>query len=54
MELLNLAYQKFILPNGLEVILHRNSNLPLVAVNIWYKVGTAQEKKGKTGLAHLF
>ena len=54
MELLDLAYQKFILPNGLEVILHRNNNLPLVAVNIWYKVGTAQEKKGKTGLAHLF
>ena len=54
MELLNLLYHKFILSNGLEVILHRNNNLPLVAVNIWYKVGTAQEKKGKSGLAHLF
>ncbi len=54
MELLNIAYEKFKLDNGLEVILHKNDNLPLVAVNLWYKVGSAQEVKGKTGLAHLF
>ena len=54
MELLNIEYEKYNLKNGLEVILHRNDNLPLVSVNIWYKVGSANEKKGKTGLAHLF
>lgn len=54
MELLNISYEKFKLDNGLEVILHENNNLPLVAVNLWYKVGSAQEVKGKTGLAHLF
>lgn len=54
MELLNLNYQKYKLDNGLEVILHQNKNLPAVAVNVWYKVGSAQETKGKTGIAHLF
>ena len=54
MELLDIAYEKLKLDNGLEVILHKNDNLPLVAVNLWYKVGSAQEVKGKTGLAHLF
>jgi len=54
MELLDIGYEKFKLDNGLEVILHKNDNLPLVAVNLWYKVGSAQEVKGKTGLAHLF
>ena len=38
----------------MEVILHKDNSLPLVAVNIWYKVGSANEVKGKTGLAHLF
>jgi len=54
MELLNLKYEKYKLGNGLEVILHQNKNIPLTAVNLWYKVGSAQEKKGKTGIAHLF
>ncbi len=54
MELLNIKYQKYKLDNGLEVILHQNKNLPAVAVNVWYKVGSAQETKGKTGVAHLF
>jgi len=54
MELLNLKYEKYKLNNGLEVILHQNKNIPLAAVNLWYKVGSAQEKKGKTGIAHLF
>ena len=54
MKLLNIDYEKYALPNGLEVILHQNRNLPLVAVNIWYKVGSANESPGKTGLAHLF
>jgi zinc protease len=54
MEILNIDYEKYKLKNGLEVILHKDDSLPLVSVNIWYKVGSANEKKGKTGLAHLF
>lgn len=54
MSLLNLPYTRTKLNNGLEVIIHQDKSLPLVAVNIWYKVGSANEKPGKTGLAHLF
>lgn len=54
MNLLNLKYEKYKLPNGLQVILHRADKPHIVAVNIWYKVGSAYEEKGKTGLAHLF
>ncbi len=54
MKNLNLEYEKYKLANGLEVILHENNNLPITAVNIWYKVGSANEHKGKTGIAHLF
>lgn len=54
MNHLNLGYVKGKLQNGLEYILYQDNSLPLVSVNIWYKVGSAYEKKGKTGLAHLF
>jgi zinc protease len=54
MNLLNLHYEKYKLANGLEIILFQNNTLPFTAVNIWYKVGSANEVKGKTGLAHLF
>ena len=54
MTLLDIRCEKYSLSNGLEVILYKNNSLPLVAVNLWYKVGSAQEEKGKTGLAHLF
>jgi zinc protease len=54
MNILNLDYEKYNLDNGLEVILHQNKNHPLVSVNIWYKAGSSNEKKGKTGIAHLF
>ncbi len=54
MEILNIDYEKYKLKNGLEVIFHKDDTLPLVSVNIWYKVGSANERKGKTGLAHLF
>ncbi len=54
MNYLDINYKKYKLKNGLEVILHQNNELPLTAVNIWYKVGSANEIKGKTGLAHLF
>jgi zinc protease len=54
MDLLNIEYEKYTLNNGLDVILHQNSSLPIVSVNIWYKAGSSNEKKGKTGIAHLF
>ena len=49
-----LDYEKYTLPNGLEVILHEDHRLPLVAVNTWYHVGPANEIAGRTGFAHLF
>ena len=54
MNILNLEYEKYKLKNGLEVILHQNDNHPLVSVNLWYKAGSSNERKGKTGIAHLF
>src|ERR1039457_5102229 len=54
MNLLDLDYEKYRLENGLEVILHQNNFPPLVSVNIWYKAGSSNEKKGKTGTANLF
>ncbi len=49
-----MPYEKFTLPNGLEVILHVDRSVPIVAVNSWYKVGSGDEKPGRTGFAHLF
>jgi zinc protease len=49
-----LAFEKYALPNGLEVILHEDRSVPLVAVNTWYKVGSGDEQPGRTGFAHLF
>jgi len=48
------AYSKFTLPNGLVVILHEDHTVPTVTVNVWYHVGSANEKPGRTGFAHLF
>jgi zinc protease len=53
-NLLDIKYEKFILSNGLEVVLYPNNSFPTVSVNIWYKVGSANEKPNKTGFAHLF
>jgi zinc protease len=50
----NIPYQKFILNNGLTLIVHEDHKAPVVAVNIWYHVGSKNEKQGKTGFAHLF
>ena len=49
-----LAYERYQLDNGLEVILHQDNSVPLVAVNVWYHVGAAQEQPAKSGFAHLF
>lgn len=54
MNHLNLNCTKGKLQNGLEYILYQDKSIPLVSVNIWYRVGSAYETKGKTGLAHLF
>jgi len=53
-EILNIKYQKHTLQNGLEVVLYKDNSLPIVSVNLWYKVGSANEVRGKTGFAHLF
>ena len=50
----NIAYEKYTLPNGLDVILVEDHKLPVTAVNIWYHVGPANEAPGLTGFAHLF
>jgi len=47
-------YTQFTLPNGLHVILHEDHTVPLATVNVWYHVGSAREKPGRTGFAHLF
>jgi len=47
-------YQKFTLQNGLTLIVHEDHSVPLVSVNVWYHVGSRNEKRGKTGFAHLF
>ena len=49
-----IQFEKYSLPNGLEVILSPKRGLPMVAVNLWYHVGPANEDKGRTGFAHLF
>jgi len=49
-----IAFEKYTLKNGLQVILHEDHTVPVVAVNIWYHVGSKNEKAGRTGFAHLF
>jgi zinc protease len=50
----DVPYQKFVLKNGLTLIVHEDHKAPIVAVNIWYHVGSKNERLGKTGFAHLF
>ncbi|MDZ7265599.1 MAG: hypothetical protein ONB16_13575, partial [candidate division KSB1 bacterium] len=50
---IDIPYQKFVLDNGLTVIIHEDHKAPIVAVNVWYHVGSKNEKAGKTGFAHL-
>ena len=51
---MQLPYTKKTLANGLDVIVHEDHQLPMVAVNIWYHVGSKNERPGRTGFAHLF
>jgi zinc protease len=51
---IDINYEKFVLDNGLTLIVHEDRKAPVVAVNVWYHVGSKNEKEGKTGFAHLF
>ena len=53
-DLPEIEYESFKLDNGLTVIVHEDKKVPMVAVNVWYHVGSKNEKVGKTGFAHLF
>ena len=50
----DIPFQKFVLGNGLTLIVHEDHKAPIVAVNVWYHVGSKNEHPGKTGFAHLF
>jgi zinc protease len=50
----DIPYEKFVLDNGLTLIVHEDRKAPVVAVNIWYHVGSKDERPGRTGFAHLF
>jgi zinc protease len=50
----DIPYTKYVLDNGLTLIVHEDHKAPIVAVNSWYHVGSKNEKPGKTGFAHLF
>src|SRR6266498_5895260 len=51
---ITIPYQRFILKNGLTLLVHEDHKAPIVAVNIWYHVGSKNERTGRTGFAHLF
>ena len=51
---IEIPFEKFVLDNGLTLIVHEDHKAPVVAVNVWYHVGSNNEKPGKTGFAHLF
>jgi zinc protease len=53
-EQFRIPYQKFVLDNGLTLLVHTDHSVPIVSVNTWYHVGSRNEKQGKTGFAHLF
>jgi len=51
---IDIPYERFTLPNGLKLLVHEDHKAPIVAVNVWYHVGSKNEKPGKSGFAHLF
>ena len=51
---MDIPYEHYALPNGLRVVLSRDNSAPVVAVNLWYNVGSRNERAGRTGFAHLF
>ncbi|MCA9253081.1 MAG: insulinase family protein, partial [Phycisphaerales bacterium] len=50
----NVAYEKYVLDNGMTVILHEDHSLPAACINLWYRVGSKDEAVGRSGFAHLF
>ena len=52
--MLNLPFARRTLANGLDVVVHEDRHVPIVAVNVWYHVGSKNERPGRTGFAHLF
>ena len=50
----SVKYEKFVLDNGLTLLVHEDKSVPIVGVNMWYHVGSRNEQRGKTGFAHLF
>ena len=52
--MISISHEKITLSNGLQVILHEDHSIPMVAVNLWYHVGSKNEEAGRTGFAHLF
>jgi len=50
----DVSYERFVLANGLTLIVHEDHKAPIVAVNVWYHVGSKNEQPGRTGFAHLF
>ncbi len=51
---IDIPFQKYVLENGLTLIVHEDRKAPIVACNVWYHVGSKNEKPGRTGFAHLF
>jgi zinc protease len=51
-KVIDIPYKKFVLKNGLTLIVHEDRKAPIVAVNVWYHVGSKNEKPGRTGFAH--
>jgi zinc protease len=51
---LDITFQQFTLPNGLRVVVHTDRKAPIVAINLWYHVGSKDEPKGRSGFAHLY
>ncbi|MES0872912.1 M16 family metallopeptidase [Sinimarinibacterium thermocellulolyticum] len=51
---IRISYQRHVLPNGLTLLIHEDRKAPIVAVNVWYHVGSKDERPGRTGFAHLF
>lgn len=51
---IEIPYERFVLPNGLTLLVHEDHKAPIAAVNVWYHVGSKNEKPGKSGFAHLF
>src|SRR6266542_4073970 len=51
---IDIPYKRFVLKNGLTLVVHEDHKAPIVAINLWYHVGSKNERLGKTGFAHLF